>query len=66
MRNLLKIVVWVLAGVVILALGTTAVGRVIAGRHYNRYWTTHYVSFVEMKALWGYLQTVPPRPIGDR
>src|SRR5215207_4308284 len=45
MRKLLKVVVWVFAGVVILALGTTAVARLIAGRKYNRQWTTHHVAF---------------------
>ena len=45
MRMLLKVLIWVLAGIVILALGATAVARVIAGRKYNTHWTTHEVSF---------------------
>ena len=45
MRKLLKVLVWILAGLVILALGATAVARVIAGRKYNTHWTTHEVSF---------------------
>ena len=45
MRKLLKVLVWILAGLVMLALGATAVARVIAGRKYNTHWTTHEVSF---------------------
>ena len=45
MRKLFKVLVWILAGLVILALGATAVARVIAGRKYNTHWTTHEMSF---------------------
>ena len=45
MRRLLKALVWLVAGVVVLALGAMAVARVIAGRKYNTHWTTHEVSF---------------------
>ena len=45
MRKLLKVLVWIVAGLVMLALGATAVARVIAGRKYNTHWTTHEASF---------------------
>jgi mono/diheme cytochrome c family protein len=45
MRKGLKIVSWILGVVLFLALGTTGVARVIAGRKYERHWTTHDVSF---------------------
>ena len=35
MRKLFKVLVWILAGLVMLALGATAVARVIAGRKYS-------------------------------
>jgi len=45
MRRLLKIVAWVLGIVIVLALGATGVARYMAGRKYNKAWTTHEVSF---------------------
>ena len=45
MRTVFKVLLWTLAIVVILALGATAVARVIAGRKYHTQWTTHDVSF---------------------
>jgi mono/diheme cytochrome c family protein len=45
MRKLLKIVVWAVGVVLLVAFGTTAVARAIAGRKYNRHWTTHEASF---------------------
>jgi mono/diheme cytochrome c family protein len=45
MRKLFKILIWIVAGVVILALGALAAARVIAGRKYNTHWNTHEVSF---------------------
>src|SRR5262245_5938589 len=45
MRKLLKVVVWILAVVIVLGLGSVGVARVIAGRKYNTQWTTHTVSF---------------------
>jgi mono/diheme cytochrome c family protein len=45
MRRVLKVVTWILGGVLVLALGTTGVARVIAGRKYNQRWTTHDASF---------------------
>jgi mono/diheme cytochrome c family protein len=45
MRTFFKVVAWTLAVVVLLALGATAVARIIAGRKYNTHWTTHHVSF---------------------
>jgi mono/diheme cytochrome c family protein len=45
MRTLLRIVVWTVALLVVIALGATGVARLIAGRKYNRHWTTHNVSF---------------------
>ena len=35
MRKLLKVVVWILGVVLVLALGAAGVARVIAGRKYN-------------------------------
>jgi mono/diheme cytochrome c family protein len=45
MRKLLKIVTWILGVVLVLALGAVTVARVVAGRKYNRHWTTHNASF---------------------
>jgi hypothetical protein len=45
MRKLLKVAVWVLGVVLVLALGAIGVARVIAGQKYNKQWTTHNVSF---------------------
>jgi mono/diheme cytochrome c family protein len=45
MRKLLKIAVWILGVVLVLALGAAGVARVVAGRKYNRHWTTHNASF---------------------
>jgi mono/diheme cytochrome c family protein len=45
MRRLLKLVVWFVAAVLVLALGATGIARIIAGRKYNTSWTTHDVSF---------------------
>jgi mono/diheme cytochrome c family protein len=45
MRRFLKLVVWFVAAVIVLALGATGVARIIAGRKYNTHWTTHDVSF---------------------
>ena len=45
MRKMLKVVVWILGVVVVLALGATGVARVIAGRKYERHWATHDASF---------------------
>jgi mono/diheme cytochrome c family protein len=45
MRKGLKIVGWILLVVVVLAVVSTGVARVIAGRKYNHRWTTHAVSF---------------------
>jgi mono/diheme cytochrome c family protein len=45
MRTGLKVVGWILGVVVVLALGSTGVARVVAGRKYNRHWTTHDASF---------------------
>ena len=45
MRKLLKYVAWTLGVALLLAIATTAVARIIAGRKYNTHWTTHTVSF---------------------
>jgi mono/diheme cytochrome c family protein len=45
MRKLFKGLVWIVAGLAIVALGATAVARIIAGRKYNTHWQTHEVSF---------------------
>lgn len=45
MRRLVKIVGWTLGVLLVLALATTGVARVIAGRRYSHHWTTHDVSF---------------------
>jgi mono/diheme cytochrome c family protein len=45
MRRLLKVLVWVVGVVVVLALCVTGVARLIAGRKYARQWTTHEASF---------------------
>src|SRR5262245_11411313 len=45
MRKFLKVVVWILAVLLVLALGAVGVARVVAGRKYNKQWTTHTVSF---------------------
>jgi mono/diheme cytochrome c family protein len=45
MRKLLKVVVWIVALVLLLALGAVGVARAIAGQKYNKQWTTHQVSF---------------------
>lgn len=45
MRRVLKIVVWILGVVLVLALGASGIARVVAGRKYNKRWTTHDVSF---------------------
>lgn len=42
---MLKIVAWILGAVIVLALGATGIARVVAGRKYNRLWTTHDASF---------------------
>jgi mono/diheme cytochrome c family protein len=44
-RRLLKIVGWILGVVLVLALATTGVARIIAGRRYSQHWTTHEASF---------------------
>ena len=59
MRKLFKILGWIVGVVLLLAIGTTAVARIIAGRRYNTHWTTHDASFpipfplsaAEMEAL---------------
>ena len=45
MHRFLKIGGWVLAVILILAAGGMGSARLIAGRRYNRQWTTHEVSF---------------------
>ena len=45
MNRFLKIGGWVLAVILILAAGGVGSARLIAGRRYNRQWTTHEVSF---------------------
>jgi mono/diheme cytochrome c family protein len=45
LRKLLKYGAWTLGVVVLLAIATTAIARIIAGRKYNTHWTTHNVSF---------------------
>lgn len=45
MRKLLKAVVWILGVVIVLALGSAGVARIIAGQKYHKQWTTHEVSF---------------------
>ena len=45
MRKLLKVVVWILGVVIVLALGATGVARLVAGQKYNKQWTTHDASF---------------------
>jgi mono/diheme cytochrome c family protein len=45
MRKLLRVVVWVLGVLLVLAFGAIGVARVIAGQKYNKQWTTHNVSF---------------------
>jgi len=45
MRKFLKVFVWILGVVLVLALSAVGVARVIAGRKYNKQWTTHEVSF---------------------
>ena len=45
MRRLLKVLVWVVGVVVVLALCVTGVARLIAGWKYARQWTTHEASF---------------------
>jgi mono/diheme cytochrome c family protein len=45
MRTFLKIVIWIIAVVIVLALGAAGVARIIAGRRYNTHWTTHEVAF---------------------
>jgi mono/diheme cytochrome c family protein len=45
MRTFLKVLGWILCIVVVVAVGSTGVARLIAGRKYDRHWTTHEVSF---------------------
>jgi mono/diheme cytochrome c family protein len=45
MRRVVKIGAWVVAVVVVVALATTGIARVLAGRKYHRHWTTHEASF---------------------
>ena len=45
MRTFLKVVAWILAVVIVLALGTLGAARLIAGRKYGTHWSTHEVSF---------------------
>ena len=45
MRRVVKIGSWVVGVVVVVALATTGVARIIAGRKYHQRWTTHDVSF---------------------
>ena len=45
MRRALKIVAWIVAAVLVLAIGVTGVARIIAGRRYNTHWTAHDDSF---------------------
>jgi mono/diheme cytochrome c family protein len=45
MRKILKVFVWILAVVLVLAVGAVGVARIIAGQKYNKHWTTHEVSF---------------------
>ena len=45
MRKFLKVVVWIIAVVIVLALGAAGVARIIAGRKDHTHWTTHEVSF---------------------
>jgi mono/diheme cytochrome c family protein len=45
MRKFLKVLVWIVGAVLVLALGAVGVARVIAGRKYNKQWTTHEASF---------------------
>src|SRR4051794_25665545 len=45
MRKVLKIVSWILGVVLLLAAGTVGVARFIAGRRYQKQWTTHDASF---------------------
>ena len=45
MRRPLKILGWIVGVVLVLAVGATGIARVVAGRRYNRHWTTHEASF---------------------
>ena len=45
MRKILKILAWIVGVVLLLAIGTAVVARIIAGRRYNTTWTTHDVTF---------------------
>ncbi|HEU4891679.1 MAG TPA: c-type cytochrome [Vicinamibacterales bacterium] len=45
MRRLLKVLVWIVGVVFVLALCATGAARLIAGRKYGRQWTTHEASF---------------------
>jgi hypothetical protein len=45
MKKVLKIVGWVLCVLLALAVGATGVARVIAGRKYDKQWSTHNMSF---------------------
>jgi mono/diheme cytochrome c family protein len=45
MRKLLRVAVWILGVLLVVAFGATGVARAIAGHKYNRRWTTHDVSF---------------------
>ena len=45
MRTVLRVVLWVVGVLLLVAVGATATARVIAGRKYNRQWVTHDVSF---------------------
>jgi len=45
MHRFLKIGAWLLVLVLILVIGGVGSARLIAGRKYNRQWTTHQASF---------------------
>ena len=45
MRKLFRIIGWTLCVLFVLAVSAVGVARVIAGRKYNKQWTTHSVSF---------------------
>ena len=45
MRKILKVLAWLVAAVVILAVAAAVAARLIAGKKYNTQWTTHEASF---------------------
>ncbi len=45
MHKLFRIIAWTLCVLLVLMLGAVGVARFIAGRKYNKHWTTHSVSF---------------------